>query len=369
MTTNLSFNEIDKLYKGMPNDNAKTILPILILNHLIHNDSLYILNNETISYDRYDKAIKIKETLLTTISEIIENSYNKLTEENKQILEHKYKTTFKSIFQPKNIENYLPALTKRITNNNINFDLTLKEIHFKNGYIDLTDNTFKQRIIGTHFITTFINRDYHKSTEEQQQKILKIIKEIYPLDVNRNCILRVFGSALTGLSQLDQTYLFLLGRGSSGKSTILQLTEASFEMYLCKLKNDALVQGNQKADKIFNTFDKAPYIRIIWINEPQDKRMDAETFKQLVEGQIETTKLYAEGSYSQTHHGKVISTMNNMLNIKIDSGTVRRTQRAARHASRIVESLRLITHSANIFIYPFQVSVRSEAEHFTLFYI
>ena len=60
---------------------------------------------------------------------------------------------------------------------------------------------------------------------------MDMISKTYPNEDDRNIILTHFGSAITGLSSKDQTNLFLLGRGSSGKSGFLKCIKASGCLY------------------------------------------------------------------------------------------------------------------------------------------
>jgi len=136
--------------------------------------------------------------------------------------------------------------------------------------MDLKENVFKKRILHTHYITQFIKRDYEQSTTEQKNKIFKIISKTYPNKNDLDCILLNLGSAISGNSKSDQTTLFLLGDGSSGKSGIMLLTLACIECYFKELQNNTFAQGNPKIDKILNTFAKSPYIRIMWVNEMKD---------------------------------------------------------------------------------------------------
>jgi hypothetical protein len=68
--------------------------------------------------------------------------------------------------------------------------------------------------------------------------------------------------------------MFLLGDGSRGKSTIMILCQKIFECYFQELKSNTFTKGVGTADKNFNTFFNNPHIRIIWINELEDLRMD-----------------------------------------------------------------------------------------------
>lgn len=190
--------------------------------------------------------------------------------------------------------------------------------------MDLKENVFKKRILHTHYITQFIKRDYEQSTTEQKNKIFKIISKTYPNKNDLDCILLNLGSAISGNSKSDQTTLFLLGDGSSGKSGIMLLTLACIECYFKELQNNTFAQGNPKIDKILNTFAKSPYIRIIWVNEMKDLKLDESLFKSFCEGNLQTTKLYEDGQFNFSHYGKCVITANTMPNIKIDSGVSRK---------------------------------------------
>jgi hypothetical protein len=140
-----------------------------------------------------------------------------------------------------------------------------------------------------------IERDYKVSSAEQEQALLKHIKQIYPKEDVMNCILTIVGCALTGHAPKQQIVLFLIGLGSTGKSFILSLTKRALTIYLKELKYDTFTQNNPDINKIMNSYDKEPTFRISWINEMDDKRFNSQLFKEFPEGQIETTKLYSEG--------------------------------------------------------------------------
>ena len=55
-----------------------------------------------------------------------------------------------------------------------------------------------------------------------------------------------------------------------------------------------------------------------------DEKIDDSIFKSFCEGALQTVSFYADGSNEFNHTCKLISTMNEILSIKIDSGTTRR---------------------------------------------
>jgi hypothetical protein len=171
---------------------------------------------------------------------------------------------------------------------------------------------------------------------------------IYPDKLDRECILTYFGSALSGISSKDQDTLFLLGLGSSGKSFILSLTEASISCYFKELKSDTFSLNNSKADKILNTFQNNPQIRISWINEMEDARIDSSLFKKFCDGQLTTTQLYKDGSFTIPHYSKAIITANTMPNIKVDTGVSRRF-RGFTHQANFTDDEALIDNKNHIY--------------------
>ncbi len=66
------------------------------------------------------------------------------------------------------------------------------------------------------------------------------------------------GWSLSGRSARDQSTMFLLGDGSSGKSFIMSLTGAAIGCYMLELKSDTFCVGNPKLDKILNEYAKSP---------------------------------------------------------------------------------------------------------------
>ena len=65
-------------------------------------------------------------------------------------------SAYKSIFKNTHIKTYFPQLLMTLTNNNVVFNLSKKEIHYNNGYMDLDTNIFKSRELHKHYMTEYI---------------------------------------------------------------------------------------------------------------------------------------------------------------------------------------------------------------------
>ena len=156
------------------------------------------------------------------------------------------------------------------------------------------------------------------------------------------------GLSLTGISSADQTMLFLLGLGSTGKSTVMEICKLSVEDYIFSLPKQTFTKGYSKIDKVLNTYAKRPYIRISHINEPEDTKIDDSLFKDHTDGKIQTTSLYKDGSNDFQHYSKMVFTANTFPNIKIDSGTVRRVD-SFTHTSKFTKIPSEVNHKQHIY--------------------
>jgi hypothetical protein len=276
---------------------------------------------EHVSYEIICGVIQIQNKLFTIVGSLIYDSYNILTDIEKTELKSIKKWT--NVFSNAHIKSYYPQLFCFLTRKQ-KLDDYYDEMHFKNGYYDLKNGEFKQRTVGQHFITYFIEYDYKAPSKKQLAEISTIIRKVFPVHEDYLCICSILGSALTGRSTNDQTMLFLLGLASSGKSLTLSVTELAIQKYFVQLKDDLFACGTTTCDKVFNTFAEALYIRIAWINEMKDKKCDSSVLKQFNDGRLQTVKLYKDGAESFQHRSKLIATSNTLPNLIIDSGVARR---------------------------------------------
>lgn len=310
---------ITLITSDFPSDKAELIANKLRRFCIICKQQLYSLQpNNTFKQDT-----EIKAKLLSKINSLIEKSFKRLEEKDQRLIQAEHRKNYTKIFEISNIEKYYPILFVKLSNDDVVFDSTFNELHFNNGYLDLTDKKFKQRT-DKHYITKVIQRDYQCPTTKQKEAVLKELKKIITNDDDLKCVLNSLGSSLTGFAQRDQEFLYLLGRGSAGKSFIFQLTQEAIQCYFKEIQSDIFSQSNSKIDKILNTFIHEPQVRIIWINEMKGTKIDDSLFKAFIEGTIQTTKLFEDGSKTVKHCAKCYATANELLSIKVDSGTIRR---------------------------------------------
>lgn len=346
----LKYAEIETLITStFPNERAEIIANVL-KDHVIiiatkKSASLYMIQSN-ITYQ--STTTDVKTHLMPTCTKLIEDSFKALSKCEQELIKTKFVKTFAFIFTSSAVSQYYNELYVRLVNTRITWDKTLCEIHFNNGYMDLNDLKFKPRQMGEHYITHFIDRDYKASSKAQQEAVLKPVRQVYPIIEDMNCITMSIGSALSGLSQRDQDTLFLLGQGSSGKSFILQLTEQAIGCYFKEMKNDTFSQSNNHINKILNTYQSNPQIRISWVNEMEDTKIDASLFKTFCDGKLTTTVLYEDGSFSVEHFSKAVITANTMPNIKVDTGVSRRF-RGYTHKSSFTDNKQDVNEKENVY--------------------
>lgn len=343
----LNMGEIRLLITSdFPNEQAKIITSKLINYCFIHSDRNIYALQPNITYSKTDH---IDDKLITYTTSLIEQSYKNLTDDEKERITDKFPKEYKKIFQNVSVSKYMPQLKTDLLKSNIVFDTYLDVIHFNNGYYDLTTKQFNKRVKHLHYITHYIQHDYIPSTLPQKIVLRKIIEKIYPLEADRNCVLREIGWTLSGRSSRDQSTLFLLGDGSSGKSFILSLTGLAIGCYMLELKSDTFCVGNPKLDKILNEYSTSPHIRLSWVNEMTDKKIAEDIFKDFCEGKLRTTKLFQDGLFNFKHYSKCIVTANQMPGIKIDTGVTRKFL-GYTHKSHFTDIEAMVDHKKHIYL-------------------
>lgn len=339
----MSVTDFKNMIRSISPDQRAEILSMYLKDRIVfNNDTLYVIDSNII----YQSMSKTETYMLSTVTNFILQSWNKINETDR--VDIKEIKGYNKVFENAYVKSYLPQLTTRLTNDKIKMDLYFKQIHFKNGYINLETGKFYKRVLGKHFITKSISYNYKPSKKEVRNELLHEISKIYPKQNVLHTILTILGSALTGLATKDAYLMFLIGKSSAGKSTILDLAKYATEIYVKQIKPDTFTEG-KNTDKIVNTYENAVYIRITWLNEPKDRKFDNAFIKSWADGECNAEKLYKEGSHDFKHFSLTIFTANNMPNIQVSEGVQRRI-RAYEHTSKFVEDDELVDEELNIYL-------------------
>lgn len=343
----LTYEEFKKVMTSeFPDDIAKIIGDKLLKYCLLNSEGLYIMN-EDIAYVQYVAKNKDMENakIKTMVTQLMNQSFKKFSSVKQEALRQNPK--FPTAVKNSGITYFNQLITYIRKEDEVDGNSEWL-IQFKNGFFDIRDNTFKKREIGKHFISRYIKRDYVPSTKEDRKKIQDVIDVIYKNKEDREFILSHLGRALSGKAEHEQINFFLLGLGDTGKSFIMKMMKATLEEYVEELDNRTFEKGNPNKNKILNEFANNKVIRVAWINELSDKKMDDALFKTFCEGSVKTTKLWKDGSYTVKLLCKLFFTSNHMPNLVIDSGSRRRIL-AYFHQTRFVDGIEeKVDHSKNM---------------------
>lgn len=331
------------------NTKASYLCKILKKHLLINNNVLYVLTEDMI----YEKVhLEPQSFIKINIKFLFEKSLSELNESELRLFQLDFPKEYVLFKKPSLTKDYIEDIISQLTNDKVQFNVNKpSEIHFKNGYMDLETLQFHDRFIGKHFITKYIRREYLNPKQESIKFINdKIINLIFPVEEEKDYIMcNEIGAGLSGKSVEDQTNFFMLGLASSGKSLLMKGVKACIECYMIELKNDTFNKGNSKQDKIFNSFLINNLIRIAWVNEMDDKRLDDSLFKSFCEGVLQTVSLFVDGLNDFTHTAKLIGTMNSIPNVKIDGGVERRVE-AHNPRSEFTDDVSKVDKSKNIYL-------------------
>ena len=336
----LTLENLTKLLKTNYEDDKALILTENL------KSSLIIVRGDI--YEITDNIIYVKlfgnidDKIVTFISKYLSDSTKDIWKKNPEglnELKDNVKKSLDYIFKNSFIKSILPQLKKYLTNNDIIFNTYTHQIHFQNGFMDLKDNTFKKRVLGTNYISKFISRDYKPSTIEQRKYVKKeYLNKIYSNKQDQDIILNIIGTAFAGLAQKEQKMTFLLGKGSTGKSTIINFSEKSFGCYFKELDDNTFKEGNSKKDKIINTYLSDPQILLTVINEMKTTRIDKSLYKKFCDGKLQTTKLFLDDSFTVNHNSSLICLANEIPQGELfdDTGSKRRCV-AYKHKNEFID--------------------------------
>ncbi len=320
-------NEITEFLDEFSSENRANMLIKKIKDFVFYDNCvLYTYDKSTISYKKHYKDSE-DDIIITLGVRFLTQSLHfiKLNKLNYEMLQKVYKTQLKHLCTNDTIRKILSQLRTGLKNDGI-FKPLFNQIHYKNGYIDITTLTFKQREFKKDYTYFYIDREYKKSTQEQMDKInADILYKIYPKKEDCEAIKHVLGSALTGKATREQMILILLGRGSSGKSTILTiLQKALTDCYFQKMESIAFNENNPNKDKTLSAFIENINVLLIWCNEPKTTKLDTELLKEFCEGTGKCKLLYKNGTHHFSHNGLLVFTENIMPSFINDSGIARR---------------------------------------------
>ena len=304
----------------------------------ILNKSILLFQNSDWIYNldiRRNLVIPISKrndkNLRHILSRLIVNEMDKLKQhDGYEMFEETYKTDMKAlttgnIFSGSKLLNYKNKIYV-----NFNLDNDQYGINFSNGRLDLRTYMFQQRLNPFDsgvFISKYISYDFViPSSEEEKEKSL--------IEIN-NYLLRIFADP-NALDFLDYEIckallhkvvntnhiIYLVGKGSAGKSSLVKLLKSAFtEVYCRTIPSDALT-NDREAKLILNISE--PQEKFIFLEDPPKKKLSSSIMKTICDGNINVRKLYQNGSTDVDINAKLFITSNNMISFTDNDTGIRR---------------------------------------------
>jgi len=195
-------------------------------------------------------------------------------------------------------------------------------LNFRNGKLNLKDLKFSVRT-PDDFITEYL--DYNYSPEVDigiQNKIKTVFKQICNnRDEDYNFILSHLGYCITSETK-EQKYLNAYGASASnGKSTIIKIMEAVFNIYVFKADKRLFSESFGKSHKYFSGMKNK---RIVYIEELDKKKTDGDLLKDIVDGNKMNNEVLFGTTEKIDISFKLMFFSNNIMNFDADSGIKRR---------------------------------------------
>jgi hypothetical protein len=173
------------------------------------------------------------------------------------------------------------------------------------------------------FVTEYLNYDFQiKPNKAVKNEVVEVLKKICNSDDEDFDFITNFLAYCITSETKEQKYLNVVGpSASNGKSTIIKLMEEALSIYIFKAKKDLFSEAYSKGHKYFaQTKNK----RIVYIEELDKKKVDADLIKDVVDGnQINNEVLFATTEKIDINF-KLMFLSNNLMNFDADSGIKRR---------------------------------------------
>ena len=198
------------------------------------------------------------------------------------------------------------------------------QLHFKNGYLDLSTRIFHKRT-ADHLITEFLPYDYTEDYDKEKfNDISSFFKKIQPNKEQRRFTTRMLLYCLKGGNK-EKVMLMNIGySAANGKSTTLKIQEKVFPIYTTSLDQNTFSENCNKRHKYLSDLIKKP-IRLAYIEELSKEKLDVDFLKKFVDADtLDLEQLYTTEINQTKIQATLITTSNRDPNSDMDEGLSRR---------------------------------------------
>lgn len=328
------FIGIERLEKGS-NDVAMYVAPRL-------KENLIYCDDKWIQFDRNTclwRIVKKPDALVITFiqKEIDEERESILAKKNKSEDDEERKILgglerqLLSFHKEVSNGSYVSQILKFLTDYLFDADfINLLDNHkgfiaFKNGMLDLKTGIFRPNLLQSDYLTKTVPYNYvaKNDTDADVIDVRTALKKICNWnDAHLDYYLSSIGYALLGDANKEQLFWYFRGQtAENGKSVILESLEKIMPNYVIK-GTPMMLDKNAELKKEVPTWKCK---RIVWVNELSTKQKDEDIVKSVCDGtDFKYNHNYAEEARKVPITFKLFAVSNNSLNIKGDSGILRR---------------------------------------------
>lgn len=224
------------------------------------------IESELITTYISDEFIKYYQKIILFI-----NNSQVLSKTDKNISIKEIKKIIKILQSKTRKANIIDELGVRLRINNPKFfdllDTKPYIIGFDNGVYDLNEMKFRNGK-AEDMISMSCNYDFKPEYSQYKENLLTFLKEILPIDDDREYFLTHLSSCLTGLN-ISELFTILTGKGRNGKSKLIELIAFTMGDYIgrpkCKLLTGTRPDENSPEPGLLSLKKK----RIIMVSEPE----------------------------------------------------------------------------------------------------
>ena len=201
---------------------------------------------------------------------------------------------------------------------------------FNNGVYDLNLGEFREGI-PEDYVSYCTNIDYinykedAEADEEELNDVWKFLEQVLPIDAVRDYVITLFSSFLSGKNNEEKFHVWT-GCGGNGKSKIIELFEACFGEYCCKLPVTIITRTRGSGEAASPAVARTKGKRFACLQEPEkDEEINVGLMKELTGGD----KIMARGLHQDPFEFKpkfkMVLTCNYLPRVSSnDRGTWRR---------------------------------------------
>ena len=338
---NNAFLKLEILDKG-ENDVASFIAPYL-KGILIYSSEHWILNDKRTNLWRVVK--EPMATIITTIQKKIDESISinadmidRIFGDSEEDIKKRDSLKNKQKFYEKHYASiakgsYANQITKLLKEYlyEVNFDAKLDSatyiVAYENGVLDLKTLKFRNGIQSTDYLTKVLPYNYEKGTETDKAIVKKELMKILNMNPKHyDYYLSYLGYSMTGDASKEQIFLSVRGqKASNGKSVVFNALNDIISIYIKKLDQVFFNKDNKDRHKSIAELNG---IRIAFLNEMNEKKIDKELIKDICDGKPMPYKVMYGTTASMPINFKIAIIGNTTLNVDADAGVKRRIKMA-----------------------------------------